>query len=232
MLTGAGGVRRGAAHAWVLGGVLGIVLTGCSSGPETDTPPPTASAVTTAGAVAKSGGIIGSAGSACALPVTFDVAEGWKAKAVRSGTAKTPSAQDSKSPGAGARELADALLRQGPVTAVCEIDAKPAGNIGFLRVWTAGPGRDDARTVLGKFVAAEDGAGKARYRAFTAGGLDGAQVGYLVTNEFLDEPKKESALAVVTRRGPVVLHLGGLDSEEHEQMLPAFELAARTLRGS
>ncbi|MEU6807846.1 lipoprotein [Streptomyces sp. NPDC046831] len=233
---GAGGVRRGAAHALVLGGVLGSVLTGCSTGPEAGTPPRAPSPTATAGApraVARSGGTIGAAGSACALPVTFDVAPKWKAKAVRSGTAgKTPADRDSASPDAGAQELVDALLRQGPVTVVCEIDAKPAGNIGFLRVWTAGPGSDDARTVLEEFVAAEDGASGARYRTFTAGGLDGVEVGYHVTNEFLDGPKEESALAVVTGRGPVVLHLGGLDGEEHEQMLPAYELAKKTLRAS
>ncbi|MEW1777374.1 lipoprotein [Streptomyces sp. NPDC086777] len=41
---------------------------------------------------------------------------------------------------------------------------------------------------------------------------------------------KESAPAVVARHGPVVLHPGGLDSAEHDEMLPAFEPAQDTPR--
>jgi hypothetical protein len=175
--------------------------------------------------VAESGGRIGTADSACELPVTFDVASDWEAEAVE-GPAGGSGGADSES----AEAVADALLHQGPVTAVCEIDAKPAGHIGFLRVWTGKPGAGDARTVLEDFVAAEDGANGAKYRAFTGGGLDGAEVTYRYTSELLDETKKERALAVATPDGPVVLHLGGMDSEEHEAMLPAYELAKRTLR--
>ena len=117
------------------------------------------------------------------------------------------------------------------MTAACEIDAKPAGNIGFLRVWTGKPGDADARTVLKEFVAAEKGAEQAKYRAFkTADGVTGAEVTYMYTSEALDETKEERALAVATKRGPVVLHLGGLDTDEHRAMLPAYELARRTLR--
>ena len=127
-------------------------------------------------------------------------------------------------------EVADALLHQGPVTAACEVDAKPAGHIGFLRVWTGKPGNDDARTVLEAFVAAEGSTSKAKYQDFKAGGLKGVEVQYLYTSELLDETKPERALAVTTARGPVVVHLGGLDTGEHRAMLPAYELAKRTLR--
>jgi hypothetical protein len=110
------------------------------------------------------------------------------------------------------------------------VDAKPAGHIGFLRVWTGAPGADDARTVLKAFMAAETGATKARYSAFKAGALTGAEVEYLYKTEFEDAPKKERALAVTTPGGPVVVHLGGLDTEENEAMLPAYELAKRSLK--
>lgn len=56
------------------------------------------------------------------------------------------------------------------------------------------------------------------------------EVEYLYSSELLDETKKESAFAVTTADGPVVVHLGGLDTEEHEEMLPAYDLARRTLR--
>ncbi|MEU0598558.1 lipoprotein [Streptomyces sp. NPDC006393] len=234
MSIGAGAAWRGAVAAAVL---LGGALTGCSQAsdddghrasrtPTTATDTGTADTSTGAGAeasggVARRGGSVGAAGSACPLPVSFDVAADWKAKAV-----------DANAGGdsAEAEAFADAFLRVGPVTATCEIDAKPAGNIGFLRVYAGKPGSGDARSVLRAFLADEGDVSKERYTPFTAGGLDGVQVEYLHTSKALDESSKESALAVVTPKGPVVLHLGGLDTEEHDQMLPAYELAKRTLR--
>lgn len=171
-------------------------------------------------AAARSGGSVGARGPACELPVTFDIAAYWKAGAVDRPAKDSPAVE----------EAADSLLRQGPVTAVCEIDAKPAGNIGFLHVWTGAPDAGDARTVLRAFVAAGGAVSKEKYRPFRAGGLEGVEVEYLSTSEILDESKQERALAVSTPEGPVVLHLGGLDTEEHQRMLPAHELAGKTLR--
>lgn len=236
MVVGARQVRRRLAQVALLAGVL----TGCSGAAEDDTKT-SASATASAEAAGdsdtavKSGGTIGAAGSACELPVTFDIAQYWLAEAVDSGTEKDESADSGDgSADAGddelAQEIADALLRQGPVTAACEIDAKPAGNIGFLRIWTGEPGTDDARTVLEAFLAEEDGVSKAKYSAFRTGGLSGAEVKYLVTSELLEETKEETALAVTTKQGPVVLHLGGMDTDEHRAMLPAYELAKKTLR--
>ncbi|MGW0826787.1 lipoprotein [Streptomyces sp. NPDC002845] len=198
--------------------LLAGLLTGCSGAATgDDAKPSTSTAPQTAEALATSGGTIGAAASPCELPVTFDIAEGWKAEAVDTG-------------GDAAEELFDAIARQGPVALVCEIDAKPAGNIGFLRVWTGDPGDDDARAVLEAFMADEDGTSDKRYRTFeTEAGVPGVEVEYLHTVELLDEAKEESAFAVATPDGPVVVHLGGLDTEEHKQMLPAYELAKQTL---
>ncbi|MCX5008201.1 lipoprotein [Streptomyces sp. NBC_00638] len=218
--------------------LLTVVATGCSKTAE-ESPKASVSATPTdkasgaAGSLAKSGGTLGPAGSACELPVRFDTAEDWKPKAVASASRDTSTTgpDSSGSPEDGlAGDLADALLRQGPVSLVCEIDAKPAGNIGYLRVWTGKPGDDDADAVLKAFVTAEHGASKATYRTFEAGGLSGAEVEYVYTSELLDESKKECALAVITDDGPVVVHLGGLDTAEHTEMLPAYRLAKRTLR--
>ncbi|MET7381632.1 lipoprotein [Streptomyces sp. NPDC005526] len=225
-------VWRGLVPALVLGGAL----TGCSGAAEEDTRP-AARASATAGpgahgkATAASGGAIGAPGSACELPVTFDVAEDWKAEAVGSGAAGGAADGGPDGPSLS-EEVADALLRQGPVTAVCEIDAKPAGNIGFLRVWAGEPADTDARAVLEAFVTAEGDTSRERYRPFRTARVSGVEVEYVFTSRLLDETKKERALAVTTAEGPVVLHLGGLDTEEHEQMLPAYELAKRTLRTS
>ncbi|MCQ9134957.1 hypothetical protein KMS84_29840 [Streptomyces sp. IBSBF 2807] len=211
-------VRRGLTLAALLTGLL----TGCAAAEDEGVKAGAsgASAGTSAKTAAR-GGSVGASGSACELPVAFDVAEFWKAKAVDANEASAASGD--------LAELADALLRQGPVTMACEIDAKPAGKIGFLRVWTGEPGDADARAVLKAFVAAEKGASKAVYRAFTSGDVTGAEVEYVTTSELLEESKAERALAVTTPRGPVVLHLGGMDSQEHEAMLPAYELAKSTL---
>ncbi|MCL6733113.1 lipoprotein [Streptomyces neyagawaensis] len=222
---------RGAALAQVA--VLAGLLAGCSQPAEGDGAKPSASAngaADSAGSgkgddVAASGGSVGAAGSACELPIAFDTAENWKAEAIDTGTAEGGDEV--------AAELAEALLHQGPFTAACEIDAKPAGNLGFIRVWRgeAGAGAGDARALLREFVKAEGDTSKAKYSAFSSDSdVSGAEVEYLYTSEALDATKKERAFLTVTAEGPVVVHLGGLDTGEHEDMLPAYELAKRTLR--
>ncbi|WP_105972917.1 lipoprotein [Streptomyces geranii] len=201
MLVGAGNAGRGL----VLAALLTAALTGCTEAPDKEAKP--TSSATKDDASAESGSTIGAAGSACELPVTFDTAEKWTAEAV------------------------DGSLSQGPVSLACEVDAKPAGHIGFLRAWTADPGAAaDARTLLQAFVTADKGASKAKYTEFTTNGLTGAEVQYVYSDEFQETPKKERALAVTTPRGSIVVHLGGLDTEEHEAMLPAYELAKSTLK--
>ncbi|MFC4501633.1 MULTISPECIES: lipoprotein [Streptomyces] len=229
MRIGVGNAGRGLTLAALLTGLV----TGCSTGDgESDGVAAKGSngskgskgstEATATAQVAERGATVGAAGSACELPVTFDTAKSWKAKAVDAGEASEA--------GGDLADLADALLHQGPVTMACEIDAKPAGNIGFLRVWTGKPGDADARGVLKAFVAAGEGVGKTSYRTFEAGGVTGTEVEYETTSEVLEDTKTEHALAVTTPDGPVVLHLGGLDDQEHERMLPAYELAKSTLR--
>ncbi|MFI0960416.1 lipoprotein [Streptomyces sp. NPDC021080] len=224
MAAGIRGGWRGAVYV----ALSTVVATGCSTTAD-ESPKAGTSATSTdrasgaTGTTAKSGAALGPAGSACELPVSFDTAENWKPQSIDA-AAQAPIGTD------GTRDVTDPLFRQGPVTLVCEIDAKPAGNIGYLRVWTGKPGADDAVTVLKAFVAAEHGAGKAVYRTFDAGGLSGAEVEYVHTSEAFKESKKESAFAVTTDDGPVVVHLDGLDTGEHTEMLPAYRLAQRTLR--
>jgi hypothetical protein len=216
----AGRLRRGMALAALATGLTAGLVTGCAADPEGSDSASGASAKGSA-KVAKRGGSVGAAGSACELPVAFDIAEFWKAKAVKGA--------DSSADGGELADLLDALARQGPVTMACEIDAKPAGKIGFLRVWTGTPGKADARTVLKEFVAAEQEASGAVYRDVEAGDVKGVEVVYTTTSKLLEESKQEHAFAVTTSKGPVVLHLGGLDTGEHDAMLPAYELAKSTL---
>ncbi|MBG0857616.1 hypothetical protein I2W78_38665 [Streptomyces spinoverrucosus] len=217
MQVGAGNAWRGLVHVAVVAGLL----TGCGAAAEDDArAAASASAPEKAAEGVGGGGTIGAAGSACELPVTFDIAAKWEAESTLGTSQDLP------------EEVADMMWRQGPVTAACEVDAKPAGHIGFLRVWTGEPGDADARAVLEGFLAAEKGVSEEKYQPFEAGDLSGAEVEYLYESELMDETKTERALAVTTPDGPVVLHLGGLNTAEHEAMLPAYELAKRTLRAS
>lgn len=163
---------------------------------------------------ARGGRRLGGAGSACELPVTFDLAAHWKPKEVDVDPDSV---------------LAD-LTEQGTVKLVCEIDAKPAGNIGFMRVWRGKASGDDPQAVLKSFVKDDPQAGEAAYTRVKAGALAAAEVGYTGHSELLDESKKERAFAVSTPDGPVVVHLGGMDTEEHTAMLPAYELAKKSLK--
>ncbi|MFF5336783.1 lipoprotein [Streptomyces sp. NPDC013181] len=193
-------------------------LTGCSSEPESGDgakagKPAEKSAAPAVKAAAK-GGTVGGAGSGCELPVTFDLAKDWKPKAVEI---------DPDS------EFAE-LAKQGPVTMACEIDAKPAGQIGFLRVWQAKGSDASARETLEGFVGAEENASKATYKEVGSGGQSLVEVTYTFHSELMDEDRPTRAFAVETPKGPVVVHLGGLDADEHEEMLPAYELAKKSVR--
>ncbi|MFJ7147327.1 lipoprotein [Streptomyces sp. NPDC100445] len=227
--------RRTAAGVAVVVALLTGALGGCAgsdgrgaTGRAGGEDRPGASGTRTPAGASPGGDTIGAAGSPCELPVRFAVARHWKAEPVQAGK---ESSGASPKPGDGlGGDLADSPLRQGPVTAVCEIDAKPAGNIGFLRVWKGRTGDADAGGVLRAFVAAEGNVSKAEYHRFTTGGgVPAVEVEYLRTSELLEETEKESAFAVSTPDGPVVLHLGGMDTEEHEEMRPAFDLAKHTL---
>lgn len=189
------------------------LLTACGTQQEPAAPAAVPAAPkATAAPAAVPAGSLGGTGTACALPVSFTLAEGWAPQAVK----------DPENP-----EFA-ALTRQGPATARCEVDAKPAGNIGYLRVWTAP--KSPARTALEGFVKAERGVKGAGYKDVRAGSLAAVEVTYTVHSEALDETKPERAFAVETPKGTVIVHLGGLDAEEHTAMLPAYELARSTVK--
>jgi hypothetical protein len=77
-------------------------------------------------------GKLGAAGTPCALPVSFELAQSWKAKPVADDAADFP------------------LGQQGGLALKCEVDAKPAGHLGFLRVWAGGKAgeHEDGGTVF------------------------------------------------------------------------------------
>ncbi|MBD3579489.1 MULTISPECIES: lipoprotein [Streptomyces] len=193
----------------------GATGAGASEASAAGTPAPTAGAAS----AAPPAGSVGTAGSPCTLPVAFDLARDWKPKAVTH---------------ADDEEFA-ALFKQGGTTLACEIDAKPAGHLGFLRVWVADApaAAGDARRVLEAFMTGEKAKGAPAYADLRAGTGDGSLPAVEARYETapLDEPKKERAVAVVTPGGKaVVLQLGGFDTAEHDAMLPAYRQTLQSLR--
>jgi hypothetical protein len=195
-----------------------LLLTGCNDAEATWSLPADASAAPAA-SPSTPAVRLGAAGSPCRLPVAFELAELWE-----------PEAVDIDKAG----ELA-ALLRAGPFEVVCEVDAKPAGEIGFLRVYVAKARTGTPRSHLEAFVAAESpktGGVEVRnikYTAPTIGGTPAAEVTYEPYNKALDHKSKYSAFAVNTPQGAVVVKLAPGGADEHANVLPAFELARTSL---
>ncbi|MGX8906164.1 lipoprotein [Streptomyces netropsis] len=156
---------------------------------------------------------IGTAGTVCELPVSFEVAKSWKPAA--------SSAEDAK--------MLAKLNDRTSVTAACVVDAKPAGLLGNMRVWTAPRSDKSPRQVLDAFMAEEKRVSEQEFSETKVGGLAAAEVTYKESSPLLDEPSPQRALAVMTPKGTAVLHLTAFDGEEYKDMLPAWELAKKTL---
>ncbi|MEV6597989.1 lipoprotein [Actinoplanes sp. NPDC051346] len=165
---------------------------------------------------------LGAAGSPCELPVSFDLVALWKPKAVDV---------------AQLGELAS-LYRNGPFEAVCEVDPKPAGELGMMRVFTSKTAAGSPRASLEAFVAGDSlearKAGnyevkKIKYTELTLGGQPAAEVTWEPYNKALDHASKYSAFALNTARGAVVVKISPFGADEHVNLLPAYELAKKSL---
>ncbi|CAM5315911.1 lipoprotein [Streptomyces abikoensis] len=162
----------------------------------------------------KDGGRVGSPGTVCEFPASFEVAKAWQPKGLDAEGAK----------------FLSKWLGHPSFKGACEIDAKPAGMIGYIRVWTADRTGLSPRQALETFVSEEKEVTGKEFGDFKAGDLPGAEVVYERKSPLLDEPKQERAFAVASPKGVTVVHLGGLDGDEHKEMLPAYELAKKTVK--
>ncbi|MBQ1075880.1 hypothetical protein KBX06_22360 [Micromonospora sp. C31] len=155
---------------------------------------------------APAGTTVGGKGTPCELPVTFSVPARWKVEAVK-----------------GSAELGEPRL--GKALMLCEIDAKPAGSIGFLRVWRVDGVAGGAEAHLEHFLDAySPEAADAEYRRLKAGTLDAVEASY---------PRKDGgavgdrAVAVSSLYGPIVL---SLDTSDPVELLPAYQLVKQSAR--
>lgn len=152
---------------------------------------------------------IGGPGSACQLPVSFQLAKSWRPEAISAETA--------------------AALGGAPFTALCEIDAKPAGHLGFLRIFIGDRSVRTPRQALAALLKSEKNVVEHQDRETQAGPVTAAEITYVQDDKLVGERRPHRALAVPTPRGVVVLTLAGFDADEHNAMLPAYVLAKQSL---
>jgi hypothetical protein len=202
-----------------------LSVSGCSSdepGAPEAAATPAASATSAPAAPAEApaaaaGASIGAKGTACELPFEFQTAADWKAKSV-----------DVKKLG----ELA-ALAKVGDFSVVCEIDAKPAGSIGFIRVHVADKLSGAPAEHLQEFVKVAVGKREVSGTDFTdvrIGGAQAAEASWETVDKEYDIRSKYTAFALNTKAGMVVVQLAPLDTGEFTSMLPAYELARKSVK--
>ncbi|MGI5215387.1 lipoprotein [Plantactinospora sp. CA-290183] len=196
---------------------IGLVA-GCGDtdgAPEAEGPPSPSASPVPAGPPwyddvppAAPGDTIGADGTPCAtLRVTFDMPTKWTAKPVE------------------VTEESAELAQLGGANMWCEIDAKPAGAIGFLRVWMVDKGAVvGARKGLEQFLAAYGTLSEVRYRDTKAGPISAIEATFLQESELTGDRKRGRAMVVATRLGTYLFTLGGTDTDEFEAMFPAYQL--------
>ncbi|MFI0794909.1 lipoprotein [Micromonospora rubida] len=160
-------------------------------------------------APAEAGVTVGAKGTPCELPITFSLPARWVAEPVGDAAGVT---------------LGGSRLR-------CEVDAKPADNVGFLRVWAVDAAPLGARASLEEFLAEYGRISEIEYRRVRRGPLDLVEATYLQQDGLSGGPNRHRALGANTSSGgAVLLTLGGMDTGEFEAMFPAYQLATSTLR--
>ncbi|MEU6023604.1 lipoprotein [Micromonospora sp. NPDC047134] len=198
------------------------LLAGCGGGEQTDSGEQPGGSATGAPwhdevASATASGKVG-AGAPCPLPVTFELADGWRAKEI-----KTADPGDEV-----AAAVAEALTRRGGSTVRCEVDGRAVVS-GFLRVWTADDADLPVRQALEAFVAADGKVTDPQYRQTQVGGLEVVEASWLSHRELLDEDIREWALAVRTGAATVLLEASSTSFGDPLDVLPAYRLARDTL---
>lgn len=146
-------------------------------------------------APAAAGGKIGP-GTACAIPATLSTAAKWKPKDVS---------------GAG--------VTAGGVTLRCEIDAKPAGVLGFIRVYTY-EGGDAQQALTALLDSPLLGGKKSAEQRVKIGGKSGVEAALAAEST---GPGRAFAA------GGVVVVWRGLDEAEFASGLPAYVLARTSI---
>lgn len=142
---------------------------------------------------------VGGSDTACPLPVAIDIPDKWKPAGLDAG-----------------------MFGQGGLDARCEIDAKPAGAVGFIRVWVGSSA--EPRQALESYLADQPRATDIQYRDTAVGQGSGVEATWVNENT-----GRQRAFAMSTPLKAIMVSAGGIDDEEHQKMLPAYLLAKQSL---
>lgn len=142
-------------------------------------------------------------GAGCPFPATFSTPARWK-PVDASGTGTVV--------GSGIR-------------LVCEIDGKPAGVVGFIRVWVRTPDATPPAALGRAFVNGwATKATELRSRDLPIAGAPGAEL------QFRQAGTLNRVFVVALPAAVVIVNWGGTDDEEHVSGLPAYILARSTIK--
>ena len=183
--------------ALLTGAAALAALTACSSDAPASSPSSSASPVPSGAPAAAAGPEIGAAGSACTLPISISVADKWKPSAIE-----------------GEPEL------------LCEISARPAGSIGFLRIYHK-KGVTDAKAALTAYTTKPQYS-DVKLSDIKAGSVAGEEVSYTIDSSGTKSPGL--VFAVPVSDGTVLVSLDSLDDEIQQDNRPAYELAKSSLK--
>lgn len=183
--------------ALLTGAAAVAALTACSSNDPASSPSSSASPEPSGAPAAAAGSEIGAAGSACPLPVSISVADKWKPSAIE-----------------GEPEL------------LCEISARPAGSIGFLRIYHK-KGTTDAKAALTAYTAKPQYS-DVKLTDIKAGAVAGEEAAYAIDSSGTKTPGL--VFAVPVSDGTVVVSLDSLDEEIQRDNRPAYDLAKSSLK--
>jgi hypothetical protein len=143
-------------------------------------------------------------GKGCPAPIAFETAEKWKPVPITD------------------QDIDGIPLTDEGLTLLCEIDAKPAGNIGFIRVWKVQAA--NPRAALRDEVLGWSHGKRLTYDEITVGGRDAVEVNYTASGT-----PGQAFVVTATNGDFIVVDWKGFDKEEHEAGLPAYELARSSL---
>jgi len=183
--------------ALLTGAAAVAALTACSSSADPASPSSSSQPSPSGAQPAAAGTEIGAAGSACTLPVSISVADKWKPSAIE-----------------GEPEL------------LCEISARPAGSIGFLRIYHK-KGATDAKAALTAYTA-KPTYSDVKLSDIKAGSVAGEEVSYTIDSSGTKSPGL--VFAVPVSDGTVLVSLDSLDDEIQQGNRPAYELAKSSLK--
>jgi hypothetical protein len=144
-------------------------------------------------------------GKACPAPISFDTAKKWKPEHI------------------AGRSFSGIPLNRKELTLLCEIDAKPAGITGFIRVWKVRKSAT-ARTALMMAAPAFQQATGLEFHEITVGGQSTLELTYTA------DGSPGRAFAVTLASGEIIVtDWKGLDRQAHQAGLAAYQLARSSL---